>query len=167
MSEHTQSKLTATPGVVYFEKRGELSTGYIVTDDKGRWVAFVLGEDGISIPEAEANAKRMAACWNACEGISTKALQNVQPGDIAGWGSVNVMMPKVMAENAELKRQVAELRRQLDAHDAEIEAWGGQMERKLSRFHDDAPLTYLVGFSVGQWWADRPWRKDRPEGGAR
>ncbi len=49
---------------------------YITSSDT-RVIAITLynHEDQQSVGEAAANARRLVACWNACEGISTEALE--------------------------------------------------------------------------------------------
>ena len=59
MSKYTVGKLCATPGTY-------------ITDEDSVVVARV--DFGRPKEEYEANASRIVACWNACEGISTEAL---------------------------------------------------------------------------------------------
>lgn len=65
--------MSYTPGKIYADP----------TSTSG-WVDIrTTGDDGLrSLPfiackhyDAEANARRVVACWNACEGISTEALE--------------------------------------------------------------------------------------------
>lgn len=69
MSEkHTQGKLIARP------------------IDRSGWVDVVVKEEdgGDSLPfisckhiDVEANARRLVACWNACDGLDTDLLENI------------------------------------------------------------------------------------------
>jgi hypothetical protein len=43
--------------------------------DRGWEVAFEPGLEQLCQDISEANARRLVACWNACEGISTEALE--------------------------------------------------------------------------------------------
>lgn len=70
--------MSYTPGKIYADP----------TSTSG-WVDIrTTGDDGLrSLPfiackhyDAEANARRVVACWNACEGISTEALETLLVG---------------------------------------------------------------------------------------
>lgn len=46
----------------------------------GTVLLFARNAGGFSIsgcPDAETNARRLAACWNACEGLDTEGLENL------------------------------------------------------------------------------------------
>ena len=44
----------------------------------------LVGEDGKDVAKiayiSNANARRLVACWNACEGVSTESLESAIPG---------------------------------------------------------------------------------------
>lgn len=66
MSKHTK-------GLIYAGCEDDPKSGDIYADD-GSLIAecFVNGKP----KTREANARRLAACWNACNGISTKTLES-------------------------------------------------------------------------------------------
>ncbi len=71
MAEHTKGKLV----VVKFEK-----CTFIDTEDteesNGLRIADCDGDDLISPEVARANARRLVACWNVCEGFTTEELES-------------------------------------------------------------------------------------------
>jgi len=77
-SEHTKGRL----------RQGGKGRDLLMESDKGT-VAGVIREMGeyvegtIGYGESRANARRLVACWNTCEGISTEDLEGVQPGETA------------------------------------------------------------------------------------
>lgn len=62
MSEHTAGRLNAIHG------------SYLVVDGTGE----SIGRCGTHGPHVQ-NARRLAACWNACEGLSTESLEHNPP----------------------------------------------------------------------------------------
>lgn len=65
---HTATRLT-------FCANGDANS-YALLDDQGKWFMSVLVNGEQLEPRQEANMRRLVACWNACEGISTDALEN-------------------------------------------------------------------------------------------
>lgn len=63
-AQHTPGRLKAIKHSIY-------------SDDEGHSVAmtFLISQS----EHDEANARRLVACWNACEGISTESLESGQP----------------------------------------------------------------------------------------
>lgn len=69
MSEHTN-------GPLKFLEQGEACEYCLVTDDK-RWViSFRLNGEFMPLAQQDI-ARRMVACWNACEGLDTELLENI------------------------------------------------------------------------------------------
>jgi len=68
---------------------------------------------------ARANARRIVACVNACEGLSTEALEQAEPGEIVEWGKIAGRLPAMLAKRAELLAALQEL---VSAEDAR--QWG-------------------------------------------
>ena len=57
-----------TPGRITVRANGEANS-YILMADDGRWLMAVL-HNGEKLEEKQrANLQRLAACWNACEGV--------------------------------------------------------------------------------------------------
>jgi hypothetical protein len=80
--------------------------------ERGWEVAFEPGLEQLCQNITEANARRLVACWNACEGIETYALE-LMTGDlaikqqIAATGSAKP--PKPTSKAVEYRRQRDEL----------------------------------------------------------
>lgn len=72
MSDHTPGRLT------YIES-GDANK-YTLIDDRNRWLISALHNGEQLVHTQRENLRRIVACWNACEGISTEALE--QPGII-------------------------------------------------------------------------------------
>lgn len=72
--EHT----VHTPGRLHFRENGD-AYSYALLDENGRWWMSLL-MNGEQVTERQrANLVRMAAAWNACEGISTENLEDNVP----------------------------------------------------------------------------------------
>ena len=109
--------------------------------------------------EVKPIAERIVAMWNACEGIDTETLKNAQPGEILGWGRVEGMVPRLMAEKTELQYKLNKAKAEL----LEMETFVERGESLVNSMERRGPWAYRIGFEVGMWWADRPWRKDRQQ----
>lgn len=88
-----------TPGKVRFQADGEANRFAMLTED-GRWLLTIL-HNGEAVSERQAeNMRRLAAAWNACEGLSTRTIEI-----LAQLGGVTSKMPavaKLAAERDEL-----------------------------------------------------------------
>ncbi len=72
--EHT----VHTPGRLHFRENGDANS-YALLDENGRWWMSLL-MNGEQVTERQrANLVRMAAAWNACEGITTENLKDNVP----------------------------------------------------------------------------------------
>lgn len=70
MNQHT----IHTPGKVRFQADGEANRFAMLTED-GRWLLTLL-HNGEAVSERQAeNMRRLAAAWNACEGLSTRTIE--------------------------------------------------------------------------------------------
>lgn len=65
---------THTPTRLTFRANGNANS-YTLLDDQGGWFMSMLVNGRQLEPRQEANLRRLAACWNACDGISTDALE--------------------------------------------------------------------------------------------
>jgi hypothetical protein len=80
MSEHTQGRMTINT---------DKADGWPLLMIGSRIVANVNTESGVDTSKApsiafkpmpaEANARRLVACWNACEGLHTESLERGKP----------------------------------------------------------------------------------------
>jgi len=72
--EHT----VHTAGRLHFRENGDANS-YALLDENGRWWMSLL-MNGEQVTERQrANLTRMAAAWNACDGISTENLEDNMP----------------------------------------------------------------------------------------
>ncbi len=63
---HTPTRLTV-------RANGDANS-YALLDDKGQWFMSMLVNGEQMTERQEANLHRLAACWNACEGIPTEEI---------------------------------------------------------------------------------------------
>jgi hypothetical protein len=71
-------------------------------DEAGEWVADTAAVRR-GVLEGTANARRLAACWNACEGISTEELEGV----VAIGKTLVAISDGLMAERDQLRAELA------------------------------------------------------------
>lgn len=104
MSEHTKGRLTVK----------ECSDGFELKDDSGNdiLVGGNSGYDGAYV-ESEANARRLAACWNACEGLS----QDHFDGDWTAKG-LSKYAKSLEEKSAALEKELAAARALIQQQDA-------------------------------------------------
>ena len=62
---------THTPTRLTVRANGDANS-YALLDDKGHWFMSMLVNGEQMEAKQEANLRRLAACWNACEGIPTE-----------------------------------------------------------------------------------------------
>jgi hypothetical protein len=86
---HTQGKLKAQESRIYF---ADLAGGFDIRN----------------CPSPEANARRLVACWNACEGISTDALET-EGGAVMGWVRTASKLIAATTQRDELLEALKEL----------------------------------------------------------
>lgn len=130
-AKHTQGRLQPTASAdlwnVSYDATG--TTCYqALRDQAGNVVALVVAHDPdlFSDPDTRPNAARLAACWNACEGISTDTLELVPRFTEAGIKTVQ----SVEAQRDEL---VAALRQTVDMIDNLNSAYGSEEVDAVSR----------------------------------
>ena len=72
-----------TEGRIVFVADGEANRYAMLTEDGKWWLALLM--NGEQVAERQlANLRRMAACWNACSGISTEDIEaHNRPADLS------------------------------------------------------------------------------------
>lgn len=82
-----------TPGrVILFTQYGD----HEIRSETGELIA-------VSVSHQHANARRLVACWNACEKASTEDLESLtRPGDV-GWATT---IDRVVRERDEIKGEI-------------------------------------------------------------
>lgn len=119
MNQHT----IHTPGKVRFQADGEANRFAMLTED-GRWLLTLL-HNGEAVSERQAeNMRRLAAAWNACEGLSTRTIEI-----LAQLGGVTSKMPAV----AKLAADRDELLEALKIAEWHVGKCGAQEDAELVR----------------------------------
>lgn len=63
----------------------------------GKWLMSIQHNGEQTMPQQRENMRRMAACWNACEGIPTEVLQANQAGGLP-WRVADQIEARVMRD---------------------------------------------------------------------
>ena len=81
--------------------QGRVKVQHPDAGERGLEVAFEPGLERLCADITEANARRLVACWNACEGISTDALERLGTLDRARV-DLDVIRAQAIAQRDEL-----------------------------------------------------------------
>ena len=109
--EHTQGRVT-------FREDGDACHWSMLTED-GQWWLALLANGEQTTPRQIANFRRLAACWNACEGISTENLEdNIPVVELAT--RFNEALKRIKELNSILERREAVIK----ILEADLEAVG-------------------------------------------
>lgn len=115
-----------TPGRMIFEEEGDANR-YRMMDEHGRWwLALLHNGEAVSVRQA-ANMRRLAAAWNACDGIETATLE-----EIANSGGVTEVVHSAARHAQTLARMPLALQR--DA-----------LAAALRRYLDSDPTAQALG----------------------
>ena len=120
-TEHTPGRLKVG------QHLGSLSSFCIHMDvgDKGRGAEIVEAVCGLSTEQRLANARRLVACWNACEGIPTEEMESK--------GLPLYMHRKLISERDQLLKVLDRIEK-WDQHTTEFAVdWGSNGVRDLYR----------------------------------
>lgn len=60
-----------------YRANGDANSYTLLDVDTGRWFMSLLNNGEQTTPQQEANMQRLAACWNACDGVSTQELTDM------------------------------------------------------------------------------------------
>lgn len=102
--------MTHTPGRILFRESGEANQHAMLSDD-GRWWLALLANGDMTTERQRANFRRLAACWNACDGIPTEKLEKAA-GDIT---PVFQLLTDATAEGINLRAALEALVRDADS----------------------------------------------------
>jgi hypothetical protein len=89
---------THTPTRLTVRANGDANS-YALLDDKGHWFMSMLVNGEQMEAKQEANLRRLAACWNACEGIPTEEI-----GKPTGFPNLFNAAREMIAERLEIIR---------------------------------------------------------------
>ena len=114
---------THTPTRLTVRANGDANS-YALLDDKGHWFMSMLVNGEQMAARQEANLHRLAACWNACEGISTEDLESPEQADSPISVAARVLNFQLMRQRGKLLDLLAEL---LDIDLTETARLGGDV----------------------------------------
>lgn len=89
-----------TPGRLVLKVNGEANS-YALLDESGAWWLSVLLNGQQLTAMQEANLRRLAACWNACEGATTEQAEEL--AGISGISGLWLCLKEVRANNRQLR----------------------------------------------------------------
>lgn len=121
--KHTQGRLELKTHTYAIADTGDYDSSFEIWGD-GKAIAWFNGDD-----VDEANARRLVACWNACEMASTEDLEALtRPGDVS-WACT---IDRLVRERDELLEALRRCREMVGHPDniAEIDAAIAKAEAK-------------------------------------
>lgn len=93
--------------------------------------------------EADANMRRLAACWNACEGLSTEALENItMVGDTLAsrFNAIEQAEAELISQRYELRALLREGRNDLVIA---ASSWNEDENPEVANFHRERVLDLI------------------------
>lgn len=102
-------QVTHTAGLLKHLEQGEANSHALMTDD-GRWLISLLHNGEQTAPRQAANMRRLAAAWNACNGLETEELEALGAG----------ALPSIMGASRTL-RAASQL--VIDAYGGDVPDW--------------------------------------------
>jgi hypothetical protein len=92
------SDVQPTQGRITFKEDGDANHYSMLTED-GRWWLAILANGEQTSARQVTNFRRLAACWNACDGIDTDMLEGFSPRFLATYPD------RVLSERRALEAQ--------------------------------------------------------------
>lgn len=102
---------THTQGRITVRENGEANS-YAILDDKGQWLLSLLHNGQQLTDTQRENLRRLVACWNACEGISTVRLERTV-NNLHGRASASDKLDELHAQRDELLAALKAARKSL------------------------------------------------------
>lgn len=138
MSAHTE-------GRIQFRANGDANS-YALLDDQGRWWLSLLMNGEQHTVKQEANLRRLAACWNACELMSTEDIEKVPA---ASGINANVILKAAVdatVDRGQLRTELALFRENYDKmtkHAVAVEAELATAKREVLRAESSHDSNWL------------------------
>ena len=108
----------------------------------------LLAENGTSIcsftdEPTNADARRLAACWNACDGLSTEALET-EGSAVMGWTRTASKLMRATTQRDELLKALQSAVDALDALTDKVDGTGFSSSPEFNRALDEIDLARAV-----------------------
>lgn len=100
MTKHTQGRLRVTRDPMHWDSLTTIEGGLVGVKKPFMPELLVQVGGDADVLKAEANARRLVACWNACEGISTTEIEAAARSGLIAYALQQVM--KALKEVAEI-----------------------------------------------------------------
>lgn len=113
-----------TAGLIEFRPNGDANS-YALLDNKGNWwLSLLMNGEQVTVRQ-EANLRRLAACWNACDGVSTETLEGGHASWITKCEALERTSLAIESERNALRATLAPLAAVVKAAQAMLDAFGG------------------------------------------
>ncbi len=127
-----------TQGRITFKEDGDANHYSMLTED-GRWWLAILANGEQTSARQVANFRRLAACWNACDGIDTEKLEKAA-GDRA---PVFALLMEAAGQRDELLKTLA----------AERERWATKCDEVAAILQRDPDEKKQISAHMANWLA--------------
>ncbi len=118
--------------------------GAAIADDIGIHVGTAYLALTYMVPQAQRkDARRMAACWNACDGLSTEALET-EGSAVMGWTRTASKLMRATTQRDELLKALQSAVDALDALTDKVDGTGFSSSPEFNRALDEIDLARAV-----------------------
>lgn len=104
----TDTQAQHTPGRIKYHAQGDANTYAILIDENDEWLLALLHNGQQATARQEANLRRLAACWNGCDGLSTDDIEGLAE-DAGGWPGTFQCIDELRENNRALRAQADDL----------------------------------------------------------